>query len=172
MKKQKAVPGYFHLPNFKGVYQKDYDEILLAQTKEMEPRILHASFVAYFEWCEENPISVTDTAAFKGELNEDVVQKIRPFTLGGMCAFACITLHRFKVIKEGGGDASMVCEWAEQIISEQKYAGAATGFFNASVIMKDLGMDKSTLTLDGSVNAVAVPSEELRRIAADLRGKL
>ena len=46
-----------------------------------------------------------------------------------------------------------VCQAAEQTIREQKFMGAAAGFFNHAIIARDLGLvDKKDLTSsDGSM---------------------
>ncbi len=171
--KKKQTEGLFHLKNYSGIYEQgNYTDILEAANKDPTPEEALNLFRGYFRFCEANPLEVTDTAAFRGDLNEDVVQRVRPFTLRGMCAFTGISIYRFKVWREGAGDLAVICQWAEGIIEDQKFAGAAVGMFNASVIMKDLSGDKIKPGEEGDENTVPQGSDELKAVAKSLRDKL
>lgn len=101
------------------------------------PEILWEEAVKYFEWCEENPWVQQNWVGKDG----DEVQKnhIRPLTLTGLCVFLDISEM---TLREYGKRQDFVAVYTriEQIIRTQKFEGAATGFFNASIIARDLGL--------------------------------
>jgi hypothetical protein len=72
----------------------------------------------------------------------------QPFTLHGLCLYMDVATSYFRNFKnsERGkeqGYASVI-EKIEETIYNQKFSGAACGFFNANIIARDLGLsDKS-----------------------------
>lgn len=120
------------------------------------PDLLWEAACEYFEWCENNPfyetkamtVSAGMNAGSSIELHEIPVK--RPFTLHGLCLYLnCVTSYfrAFKsTIKEEDKDFLTVIEQVEEVIYDQKFSGAASGFFNANIIARDLGLaEKSEL---------------------------
>lgn len=118
------------------------------------PEMLWKSACEYFEWCEENPWQEQDWVGKDGD--EVVKNKVRPFTLSGLCVYldcAEITLREYGK-KE---DFSAVYTRIEQIVRTQKFEGAATGFFNANIIARDLGLVNKTETeLSGRIGITLI----------------
>lgn len=100
----------------------------------------------YFNWCLDNPLYEID---FKGK---DAIQvkipKMRPFTIEGLCNFIDISvksLYNYEAKK----DFLQIVTRIRQIIYNQKFEGAASGFLNPNIIARDLGLkDRSDVTTD------------------------
>jgi len=127
------------------------------------PSALLKSCNEYFEWCIENPlkeeqivnkswteilyIDSTDTEG--NPIQKEIkkvhpysiahLNKLRPFTLEGLCNFIDISLKGFKLYEERE-DFIPVTTRARQIIYNQKFEGAATNLLNANIIARDLGL--------------------------------
>ena len=72
-----------------------------------------------------------------------------PFTLQWLCNYLDITITTWGNYKKDN-DYLEVCTRAEQIIYIHKFSYAATGFFNHSIIARDLGLaDKKELQSGG-----------------------
>lgn len=119
----------------------------------------------YFEWVEENPLledvvfNHRDFGIIHGE-----IKKKRPFTLFGLCIHMGV---RSKYITEF--DLTSKPEYADvitrirEIIYNQKFEGAASGFFNANIIARDLGLaDKSEFKGKVKTGLDAYSEEELK----------
>lgn len=91
----------------------------------------------YFEWCVDNPLIEID---YRGK---DAIQvklpKMRPFSLEGLCNFIDICLNTFKEY-EKREDFLTVTTRVRQIIDSQQFEGAASGFLNANIIARKLGL--------------------------------
>ncbi|SOC79837.1 DNA-packaging protein gp3 [Salinimicrobium sediminis] len=105
----------------------------------------------YFEWCQDNPLMETVPMKIKVSRDKEKivlqeVPKMRPFTLQGLCNFIDISVDGFKLYEERK-DYIGVTTRAREIIYKQKFEGAASGFLNANIIARDLGLaDKQSLT--------------------------
>lgn len=115
------------------------------------PEILWEAACEYFQWCQDNPfeeedfIRSGDSAGKKVHLN-----RLRPFTLKGLCIFLGVHETYFNEFEKnnGGEDFSQVLTRIRDIIFDQKFSGAAAGFFNASIISRELGLaDKSEMSV-------------------------
>lgn len=100
----------------------------------------------YFEWCDENPLIEID---FRGKDAERVsIPKMRPYTIQGLCLFLdCNTvyLNQFetslkKKEDEISKDFSKIVMRIREVIYNQKFTGAASGFLNPNIIARDLGL--------------------------------
>lgn len=105
----------------------------------------------YFQWVEDHPFQEQNAAAFKGDVTKYNLTKQRPMTIGCLCLFLDIEFVTWCDYRNNKGNAfSYICQAAEQTIREQKFMGAAAGFFNHAIIARDLGLvDKKDLTSDG-----------------------
>lgn len=105
----------------------------------------------YFNWCQDNPLM--ETVPMKIKISRDKekivlqeVPKMRAFTLHGLCNFIDLSLDGFKLY-EKREDFVAVTTRAREIIYKQKFEGAASGFLNANIIARDLGLaDKQSHT--------------------------
>lgn len=106
----------------------------------------------YFEWAINNPLKESQAFAYQGQVTLAEVPKMRPFTLEGLCNFIDIAVNTFKEY-EKKEDFLTVTTRARQIIYNQKFEGAASGFLNANIIARDLGLsDKQDHNVSGEVN--------------------
>ena len=98
----------------------------------------------YFEFIEQNPFKEQD---FRGkDANEVKINRMRPMTIEGLCNALEITTHTFYNY-EKISDYFHITKRIRQIIEAQQFEGAASGFLNANIIARKLGLgDKSELT--------------------------
>lgn len=108
------------------------------------PELLWKAACEYFEWCDTTPLLEQKLFAYQGDIQKDVVTHMRPYTLTGLCFYLECSEAYFREFKsstpKGGEDFLTVIEQIEQIIYNQKFEGAAAGFFNANIIARDLGL--------------------------------
>ena len=105
-----------------------------------DPKILWDVACEYFQWCDDNPWQEQDWVGKDGD--EVVKNRVRPYTLTGLCVYIDCdekTLRNYGS-KEENKDFFPVYTRIEQIIRTQKFEGAASGFFNANIIARDLGL--------------------------------
>lgn len=106
--------------------------------------------VQYFIWVEENPLIEEKLFSFQGYIHKGEIDKIRAMTIGGLCIFLGIcrnTWTNYKA-KEGKTDKEKklaedflrVTSNVEEIITSQKFEGAAADLLNANIIARDLGL--------------------------------
>lgn len=126
------------------------------------PELLWEAATEYFKWCDENPFEEEQLFAYQGDVNKASAEKKRPYTLHGLCIYLdCGTSYfrNFKREERQNKEAFMrVINLIEEIIYEQKFSGAAAGFFNSNIIARDLGLkEKSDITTDGEKITQAAP---------------
>lgn len=97
----------------------------------------------YFEWVLNNPLKEQLAYHSQGLITKTDVNKMRPFTLEGLCNFLDIALNTFKNY-EKDPDFLTVCTRARQIIDNQQYEGAASGFLNPAIVARKLGLADKT----------------------------
>jgi hypothetical protein len=127
------------------------------------PKLLWEAACEYFEWCENNPfIEVKPMSVSHGMNAGSSIEMVevpvkRPFTLHGLCLYLDCGLAYFRQFKSTSQqDFSTVLEQIEQTIYDQKFSGAAAGFFNANIIARDLGLkDTTDVNLNDSRKATA-----------------
>jgi hypothetical protein len=132
--------------------------------------------VEYFQWCDKNPFIEVD---FRGKDATRVeIPKPRPYTLHGLCLYLNCSTTYFKTFKTTPActhDFLSVITQIEETIYNQKFSGAASGFFNSNIIARDLGLsDKkevaAQVTLD-EVDYSKLSDNALREIAEAARGQ-
>lgn len=106
----------------------------------------------YFQYVDENPLISID---FKGkDATECEIPKMRPYTIQGFCNFIGIhrdTLNEYKK----RDDFSTVISHIVQIIENQQFEGASSGFLNPNIIARSLGLiDKKEVEVDGNVRYI------------------
>lgn len=95
--------------------------------------------VAYFKWCDENPLQEEKIFQFKGSVIRAETDKVRPYTKKGLCTFLGIPESRLASYKLQSEYADAM-EMIEQVIFTQKFENAAAGLMNATIISRDLGL--------------------------------
>lgn len=132
-----------------------------------KPEILWEEACKYFEWCDENPLlSVEQSRGGKTkkdtEVSKDGIKEvdtglielpnIRAYTWEGLELFLDIESLRFYKTNESYKDFLQVITRIGKIIYTQKFTGAASGFFNANIIARDLGLsDKHENHVTGNI---------------------
>lgn len=110
------------------------------------PQLLWEAACEYFQWCEDNPFPEID---YRGGMAKKVtLKKLRPYTMHGLCRYLdCNTgyFHDFKesLRKRGGDEAkdfSEIITRVEEVVFDQKFSGAAVGFFKENLIARELGL--------------------------------
>ena len=103
--------------------------------------------VAYFDWAVANPLLSQKIFNHQGEIIKGDEEKLRPFTILGMCNYIGITYQTwldYRRNKEAKGkdktDFSLVMDRIDQIIYSQKFEGASAGLLNPNIIARDLGL--------------------------------
>lgn len=114
-----------------------------------------AACYAYFDWVDENPL--WEMKVFGTGLKAKLPHP-RAMTLRGLTAHIGIGRRTWDDYR-ARPEFKDVCEIAEDIMFDQKFAGAAAGLFNANIIARDLGLsDKSEV--DGTMTIEVVDSYE------------
>lgn len=110
------------------------------------PELLWEAACEYFQWCVDNPHIEVD---FRGKDAKRVeIPKMRAFTLYELCAYLNVNTAYFRQFKAGlkndDEGFSTVITRIEEVIYAQKFSGAASGFLNANIIARDLGLKESS----------------------------
>lgn len=118
------------------------------------PELLWEAACEYFEWCDKHPFIEKQLIAYQGEGSLTDVPKMRPYTLEGVCFYLNASSSYLRVfkstLKESDKDFLTVINEIEEIIANQQFSGAASGFLNANIIARKLGLgEKTDLTSGG-----------------------
>lgn len=108
----------------------------------------------YFEWCMENPLKEQLTFHAQGLITKTDSNKMRPFTLEGLCNFLDLSIKGFRLY-EDREDFIHVTTRIRQIIDTQQFEGAAAGFLNPNIIARKLGLSERT---DHTTNGKDLPA--------------
>jgi hypothetical protein len=139
------------------------------------PGTLWEAATEYFDWVDKHPLKEQQVFHHKGAITKTMLSKARPYTKRGLCTFLGITIPTYdSTVQEKGFEdcAAMI----EQIIYTQKFEGAAAGFFNASIISRDLGLvDRAELSGPNggplrTITSDMTPQEAAEAYAATLSG--
>ncbi len=142
------------------------------------PELMKEAASEYFQWCEDNPFietkpMVVSNGANAGSSIEMVEIPIkRPFTIQGLCRYLNCGTSYFREFKSNPPKDSLdfltIIAEIEEMIYEQKFSGAASGFFNANIIARDLGLrDQSEVNLktpDLVVNHYVISVSEAKAV--------
>ncbi len=134
------------------------------------PKLLWDAALEYFQHVEENPLKEVQLVSYQGITEQEEVPKQRPFTMKGLCLYLGCSESYFKVFKVtyGGKDKEAfltVITQIEDTIYNQKFEGAAAGFFSTLIIARDLGLADKTETKVESTNVNITPTaEEAKKI--------
>ena len=104
------------------------------------PEPLWEACQEYFEWVEANPMKEEKGFAFQGVVTKETFSKMRAMTQGGLCIFLDITQETWGDWRKNRKDLSEVVTRVNEIIRQQKFAGAAADLLNPNIIARDLGL--------------------------------
>lgn len=111
------------------------------------PKRLMQRCLDYFKWIEENPLYESKAFAYEGTITLKKVPKMRAMTLEGLSVFLGTGRQSWYEWGQPGHVLSDVVTWANSVIREQKFTGAAADLLNATVISRDLGLaDRSEIS--------------------------
>lgn len=135
--------------------------------KFSNPEDLWKACVEYFEWVEANPLYGAKLVSYQGKSTLEAEPKMRAMTVGALCIFLDVGVSTWHEWKNDRPDLAEVIASAEEVIRQQKFAGAAADLLNANIISRDLGLaDKAHLDADVKVEETQhSPTEIARRVA-------
>lgn len=117
------------------------------------PEALIEKIVEYFEWAHANPIMKTVVGWYEGQPCEHDVAHARALTMRGLAAYIGIHSNTWALWRRERPDLEPVIDWADNVMFDQKFTGAAAGLFTPSIIARDLGLaDKSEVSTAMTVN--------------------
>jgi len=125
------------------------------------PNELYKACIEYIRWAEENPYYEYKVCGLDhGVPIIEYIPKKRPLTIGMLSIFLDISVMTWGDYKNNKGEGfSYICNTIDEMIREQKFGGAASGFFNHAIIARDLGLtDKRELT--GAEGRPLIPPEQ------------
>lgn len=103
-------------------------------------RQLEETVQDYFEWVEAHPLYEAKAFAYEGDVTIEQLPKMRVMTFGGLALFIGVDEKTLRAWMRERQDLRPILIAASQAIRDQKFAGAASGFFNAMIISRDLGL--------------------------------
>lgn len=119
-----------------------------------DPQIMWEAACEYFEYETQNTLK--EEKVF-GTGYSAKLDKMRPFSLIGLCLFLGVNttyFHDFKASKGCTPDFSNIITTIEEVIYKQQFDGAAAGLLNTNIIARKLGLvdRKDVTTNDESLN--------------------
>jgi len=112
----------------------------------------------YFQWVDDHPFIETKPMSVSHGMNSgSEIQMVeipikRPYTLHALCLYCDCGTAYFRNFRNEerskGDDFKSVIAKIEETIYNQKFEGAAAGFFNANIIARDLGLKD---TIDNNI---------------------
>lgn len=123
------------------------------------PELLWEEACKYFEWIDANPLQEEVVFHSNGVITKDFLNKKRPYTIQGLCLYLdcnAVYLNQFESnLKEDEKDFSKIITRIREIIYNQKFEGATSGFFNANIIARDLGLaDKREQEINATIKPI------------------
>lgn len=109
------------------------------------PEQLWNACVEYFQWVDDNPLHEAQAFAYQGVVTVESLPKMRAMTIDGLCIFLDIGRRTWDDYRQRE-DFVPVTTRVDEIIRDQKFAGASAGLLNANIIARDLGLKESTST--------------------------
>lgn len=114
------------------------------------PQLMWEAACEYFTWADNNPFHEAIYDSKQGKIVD--IPKRRPYTLIALCLYLDCSASYFRTfkstLKEKDKDFLTIITRIEEVIYNQKFEGASSGFFNANIIARDLGLaDNQNLNL-------------------------
>lgn len=130
--------------------------------KFQSPKVLLETCIKYFEWVEAHPIKAQKSFAYEGAGFSHEEDRMRAMTISGLCLFLGCTPQCWTDMRRRE-NFSEICAMVEQVIYEQKFAGAAAGVLNHSIIARELGLadtvNNKVTNPDGSLRPTIDPTK-------------
>lgn len=116
------------------------------------PELLWEAACEYFESIDSSPYfkveaKTVNIGDFQSKIELAKLPVMKPYTIQGLCRYLNCNDVYFNQFKENLKQTdphyegfSKILTRIRDIIYEHKYSGAASGFFNASIIARDLGL--------------------------------
>jgi len=121
------------------------------------PELLWEAACEYFQWCDDNPLTEEQGYAYQGIVTKEKFDKMRAYTLMGLCLFLDCDESYFRSFKsqdrQNKEEFITVIKKIENTIYNQKFTGAAANLLNPNIIARDLGLKDQTETQ----NTVIIP---------------
>lgn len=125
------------------------------------PQLLWEAACEYFDlvdktpWHQSKAMSVSNGSNSGSQIILKKVPVKQPYTMQGLCRYLDCDTSYFRVFKATNKNKSedflTVIAKIEETVYEQKFSGAASGFFNNNIIARDLGLvDKVDKTSGGA----------------------
>lgn len=105
---------------------------------------LRQACIAYFDWAEANPIRIQHKTVYQGKIKTYTELRPRAMLLIQLCRYIGVSDQAWRNWKKNRKDLVGVITWAESIIWEQKFQGAAVDMFNSNIIAQELGLKTKT----------------------------
>lgn len=127
-----------------------------------DPDALREDCIGYFQWVEDNPLHEEKIFSFQGSCNVGTIEKMRAMTVEGLCLHLGIGYSTWRdyANRDDCKDISDVITWAESVIRNQKFTGAAADLLNPNIIARDLGLKETVASEhtspDGSMTPRAI----------------
>lgn len=99
----------------------------------------------YFKWNEENPYLREKSFASEGKILVHEEKVMRPLTIEGFCIYCGIARSTFYEYCEKP-QFSDITTRVRDLIENYQFSGAASGFFNANIIARKLGLSEKSET--------------------------
>lgn len=142
-----------------------------------DPAKLWEAAVNYFEYVDENPWEDEKVFVNQGIVTRASEYRKQVYTMAGLQLFLGVSGVYFYQLKERvktpgsqlDKGLAKVIEAIELVIYSQKYAGATSGFFNANIIARDLGLkDATDVTTGGQPFQSVLPAINVYNTAPPL----
>ena len=118
------------------------------------PEELQADINSYLRWVQDNPL--WEVKAFGTGLVCKIPKKRYP-TISGCAIFCGVVPRTWRSWKAPDHPLREVIENAEELMLQIKMEGAASGFFNATIVARDVGLkDKSEVDTSMTVNVIDI----------------
>ncbi|WP_422073910.1 terminase small subunit [Tranquillimonas rosea] len=125
-----------------------------------DPDQLRDACAEYFASVTDNPLIEEKLFSYEGSVTRAETGKMQAMTIVGMCLFLDITRQTWTAYKDNP-DLADVCEWAEAVIWQQKFSGAAAGLLNPSLVARELGLADKQEHTGGVTISVSKEDAEL-----------
>lgn len=115
------------------------------------PEIMWNAACEYFDYITANPLKNEEIVKYKDYYEIVEMNKMRAFTLTGLCLFLDVNTVYFTQFEEGlkgkkddlsNGFSKVITRIRETIYS-QKFEGAAANLLNPNIIARDLGLNEN-----------------------------
>ena len=135
-----------------------------APPKFKTPEELLEACCGYFEWIEQNSLEEEVLVSYQGLTTHETKHHPSAMLLSSLCLYIGVDPSTWSGWRKTRPDLSSVMQWAEDVIYDQKFRGAAGGMFSPNIIARDLGLaDRSELTgkNGGPIEALTIDPSKL-----------